>query len=519
MICFGAELQKTIVAEQQVFCYIFCEVYLNMTGGSNVSKIYVPYELPTAGGAGYRPTSIPESPGFGGPPLEYPVTKSASSPLATLPEWFSFDPQITVSRDGLLLGSSAEISGSPTLEKAENVTMTCDKAAVNGFYIKDDCKYVISDTSIDFKGDGVDDFSGYGAGVQAANSSTVVLENVKITTAGVIRPCTSASDYSTLIVKNCELDSLGGIIDRSASEEPGAGKAMKEPPAGLGLGGNCRTHLSVGDSHAYFYDSKIYAEGWAALSTDACFGDLYLEANRCDILVRDIGYASYCDHGANVVLNDSSLKATIGVIVAGKCRETLNRCTVEAEHYCAMIHSVFGNTHEVSELTVSGGSIKSGKECILLKSQNVYLDMRNVKMTSESGCLIHSVINDDVCATELPPYEEVYGYKVMLSDMDVEGDIIHDDSRRVMVVNMKHVKLLGRIDNAVILTDPATTWTATEDSHVSITAFGPMGTIDALPGITIYAKSDVLPSGTTDLPSGGKLVVEGNAPFIVDLAS
>lgn len=479
-----------------------------------MSKVYVPFELPTAGGAGYRPSTIPESPGFGGPPTEYPVPGLASSPLAVLPDWFQYDPQVLVSKDGIQVKDHAEMTGTPGTDSAEHITMKSDIPAINGFVVKDDCKYTICNTQIDLNGDGVDDFSGYGAGVQAAGTSVVVLENSKITTEGVIRPCTSATEYSTLIVRNCELDSKGGVIDRSIPAGPGTGKAMREPPAGLGLGGNCRTHLSVGDSHSYFYDSKIYAEGWAALSTDACFGDLYLEANRCDILVRDNGYASYCDHGANVVLNDCTLKATIGVIIAGKCRETLNRCTVQSDDYAAMLHSVFGNTHEISELTVSGGNVKSGKECFLIKSQNAYLDLRDVKLTSDTGCLIHSRVNDDVCATELPPYEEVYGIKVMLSDMDVVGDILHEDSQRIMVVNMKHTKLKGAVQNAVILTDPATIWTATADSHVTITAFGPTGTIDALPNVTIYAKSDVLKPGTTVLPSGGKLVVETGGNFM-----
>ena len=483
-----------------------------------MAKIYVPYELPTAGGAGYRPATIPESPGFGGPPTEYPYPALASSPMAVLPDWFRYDPQVLVSKDGVALGTSAEITGTPTAEAAENMTIKSDAPSVNGFVVKDDCKYLIRDTTIDFKGDGVDDFSGYGAGVQTAGESTVVLENSKITTEGVIRPCTSATDYSTLIVRNCELDSKGGVIDRSAPAEPGAGKAMKEPPAGLGLGGNCRTHLSVGDSHSYFYDSKIYAQGWAALSTDACFGDLYLEANRCDILVRDNGYASYCDHGANVVLNDCSLKATIGVIVAGKCREFLNRCTVKADDYGAMLHSVFGNTHEVSELSVQGGDIHSGKECILIKSQNVYLDIRGAKLHADNGVLIRTRFNEDPCRTELPSFEEVYGVKAVLSDMDVSGDILHEDPQRVMALTLKHTKLTGRIENAVLVTDPAAAWTATADSHVTITAFGPMGTIDALQGVTIYAKSDVLEPGTTDLPSGGKLVVEGQSGSLPELA-
>lgn len=484
-----------------------------------MAKVYVPYELPTAGGAGYRPVSIPERPGFGGPPTQYPLPEGYHSPLATLPDWFTYDPQVTVSKDGLAFGASSRIVGTPGAETAENVTMESDVPAINGFVVKDDCKYTLKNCRIDLKGDGVDDFSGYSAGLQAAGSSTVVLEDTTITTEGVIRPCTSATEYSTLIVRNCVLDAAGGIIDKSKPRGPGDGRAMREPPAGLEIGGNCRTHLSVGDSHAYFYDTKIYAEGWAALSTDACYGDLYLEANRCDIQVRDVGYASYCDHGANVVLNDTYMKATVGVIIAGKCREFLNRCTVESEHYAAMIHSVNGNTHEISEMSVSGGKLHTGRECIRIKSQNVYLDLRDVDMVSESGVLIRSIVNDDVCATELPAYEEVYGIKAVLSDMDVCGDIIHEDTQRVMAVALKHVNLRGGIENAVILTDPATTWTATKDSHVSITAFGPMGKIDALEGVTIYAKSDVLPVGTTTLPSGGKLVVEGKPPLKIDLAS
>ena len=484
-----------------------------------MSKVYVPYELPTAGGAGYRPATIPDKPGFGAPPAEYPLPDGHHSPIAVLPDWFSFKPQVLIESSGMSVDESAQFSGMLDETSAENIIFESDEPAINGFVVKDDCSYSFKNCEITLKGDGVDDFSGYGAGIQASESSYVVIENSKIMTAGVIRPCTSATEYSTLIVKNCTLDSAGGYIDKTRPKAPGEGRAMREPPAGLELGGNCRTHLSVGDSHAYFYDTKIYAEGWAALSTDACYGDLYLEANRCDIRVRGIGYASYCDHGANVVLNDTYMKATVDVIIAGKCREFLNRCTAEADHYAVMIHSVNGNTHEVSELTVSGGSLHAGRECIRIKSQNTYLDIRNAELISDCGVLIHSIVNDDICATELAQYEEAYGIKAVLSDMELSGDIIHEDTARVMAIALKHVKLQGAIENAVIITDPATVWTATKDSHVSITSFGPMGTIDALPGVTIYAKSDVLPVGTVTLKSGGKLVVEGKPPMKIDLAS
>ena len=59
----------------------------------------------------------------------------------------------------------------------------------------------------------------------------------------------------------------------------------------LGLGGNCRTHLSMGNSRAYFYDSKILAHSWAALSTDGSEGYVKLEANNCKVQTILSGYA------------------------------------------------------------------------------------------------------------------------------------------------------------------------------------------------------------------------------------
>lgn len=484
-----------------------------------MSKVYVPYGLAATCGPGCRAEIIPGKGGFGGPPDVYPLPENYSSPLAELPDWFTYEPQVEITRDGIQLGNKAQLQGTPTAESAQNVTMKIDEPGVNGFVVTDDCEYTIRDSVIELHGDGVDDFAGYSAGVKAANCSTVVLENTKITTSGVIRPCTSATEYSTMIVRNCEFNTLGGHLDRSQPARPGAGKAMKEPPPGLGIGGNCRTHLSVGDSHTYFYDSKIYAEGWAGLSTDACYGDLYLEANRCEVEIRGLGYASYCDNGGNVVLNDSRLKATVGVIVAGQCREYLNRCDLEADHYGALIHSVHGNTHQLAELSVIGGRIHAGRECMLIKSHNVYLDIRGAELASDMGTLIHTMENDDAHATELPDYEPVYGVKVALSDMTVHGDIIHEDVKRTFSLTMKHVKMQGRIENAVLVMDPATTWTATGDSHVTVTATGPVGNIDALEGVTVYVKGDVYAPGTVlELPSGGKLISVDIPPRKLELS-
>lgn len=460
----------------------------------------LPYGVPRAGGPGVIPEKGNYRPGFGDPPLEAPA------PLHQA-EGHSFKPQVMV-EDGVLSSKAdhtAAMTGEVTDTWAKNVTMTCAENNINGFFICGDSDYTISNSSVDFSGDGVNDFEGWGAAVQVADVSKVVLENTRITTSGVIRPCTSAVNASTLIVRNCELVGNGGAIDENTM--PAVNGGMLVPPAPLGIGGNCRTHLSTGNSHSYFYDTKIVADGWAALSTDAGYGDLYIEANRCEITTRNSGYGTFSDGGCFLVLNDSKINtATHAMILAGRCKEKLTNTDVTSGKYGAMLFTVFGHGSEIAELTIHGGTVKTGDDCIWLKSTNAYLDFRGVNFQLGNGVLLHSVINDDPMATQVSPEDDLYGIKAVLSDMDVAGDILHEDTDRTMAVSLCHTKLSGAVRNAFLHMDDSSRWTATADSCVVI--YGQTGGVDALPGVTINACSDTLEPQTLTLPSGGKLVVD-----------
>ena len=469
-----------------------------------MGKIEIPYGLPDAGGVQNRPEKL-ELPPFGATPG--PDGEAAFPPPPPGPD-VPFLPAVTIGKDGVVEKQveEASLSGSFSEGEAKDVSIQCSRPGINGIYIKDGIHYEMEDVEIRFQGDGFNDFDGNGAGIEAAGKTDVVLEDAMVETTGVIRPCTVARDYATLTVRNAVLVGNGGTLKPDEPRRPGPG--MRQPPEGLGIGGNCRTHLSMGNSHAYFYDSKIIADGWAALSTDACKGDLYLEANNCEVIVRHSGYATYSDNGAYVVLNSCKMDTEIGAILAGECMAEINHCKVEARDCLAMVHSVMGNTSEVGQLSVTGGNIHTGKECIRVKSQNAYLDLRSAALQSDSGVLLHSIVNPDAFATKVKEGEKVYGIKAVLSDMDLSGDLVHEDTDRTMTVCLKHTSLTGGVQGAILCLDGASIWTADKESQVFLKKDGEeQGQVDALEGVVIHAQSDYLPEGETILPSGGKLAV------------
>lgn len=465
-----------------------------------MNNFTLPYGMPRAGSHSEIPEKGNYRPGYGDRPLE-------AIPPHHVAEGYTFRPQVFVENNVLSedVDHSAQTTGEITAEYAKNVTMVSNDFNVNGIVVGGNSTYTISDSKFDFTGDGINDFQGWGAQVQATDTAKVIIENTKMTTTGVIRPCTNAVDASTLIVKNCELIGNGGIITKDTAQAVNGG--MLVPPPGLGVGGNSRTHLSVGNSHSYFFDTKIIANGWAALSCDAGYGDLYMEANRCEIINTDSGYATFSDGGCYVIVNDSKVKAlTHAMILAGRAKQRVFRSEVESGQHAVMGFTVFGHHSELCELTIEDSSIKAGDDAILLRSTNAYIDLRKVTAECGNGVFVHSVLNSDPVATKCSPEDHTYGIKIVMSDMELSGDFIHEDPNRTMALAINHTSINGQIENAAIQLDEASKWTATKDSHVMI--YGDYGIIDALEGVTIYAYSDVLTPQTKTLASGGQLVIE-----------
>jgi hypothetical protein len=262
----------------------------------------------------------------------------------------------------------------------------------------------------------------------------------------------------------------------------------------------------MSNGYSFFYNSTIIADGWGALSTDAASEAVYLEANNCTVKTIKSGYGAYADIMCHDVFNHCEFDvADMAIILAGQSsavfRDTKSTCGT----YFLLSHCVTGSPTEVSTLTVDGGEIACKSPVAIIKSHNVVLSFDDVTLTTESGVLVKSIVSEDPNATPVEGMK-VYGIHATFKDMDAHGDIIHEDSERIMAVYLESATLKGAVKDAYITLDNHSRWIATADSDVTIRGDVNIAQIDAPAGVTINAVADE--SGTFTLASGGTLILK-----------
>ena len=354
---------------------------------------------------------------------------------------------------------------------------------------------------ISLSGDG-QGIGGPASGASAKYNANLTIKDAVINTHGRTRYATAAEEGSVLKVYNSVI-CAHGIPFGDDIEKPTA--LMSTPPPPLEIDGNTRTHCTMSNSMSYFYDTTIICDGWAALSTESSEGYVYLEANNCDIICTKSGYGAYADPGCHDFFNDCRFDMScMAAIIAGNSDMTFNNCEADCKSYFGLTHCVNGWAEEVADFTINGGTIRTGKEAILVKSHNAMIDMNAVDIRSEKGVIVHTMINSDVCATKVG--ENPFGVNVRMTDMDVEGDLIHEDSERDMWVELNSTIIKGTIKNANLTFSRGSKWIATGDSEISLMNDIDPAQIDALTGVTVKIKGGI--KTELNLPSGGKLVVE-----------
>lgn len=400
-------------------------------------------------------------------------------------------------------------AGDVSPSAAEGLRIESETDDFNGVFVRGESSiFELSDATIRLNGDGSNDFLGLGAGVMAEGGATVIVRNADISMRGVVAAATVSTGDAVMRVYDSTLHAHGGELPEDFV--PVIGPGMKTPPAPLGITGTARTNVTMGNAKSYFYNSTIIAEGWGALSTDACGGDVYLEANNSNIVVNNSGYGLYSDNGCRVVFNDTTIKsATYGGILAGVAYAELNNVRVDAAKNVLMVHSVMGRPSESARAVVKGGKLKSGEASFLIKSANIVLDVDGADLQPGDGDLIHAIVNDDSFATKVNG-AATPGINVTLKNMTLVGDIRHQDATdRNMTVSLVNTQLTGAIVGAEVALDDDSSWTATGDSQVSLARPDDFVRVDARPGVTIQVHSDEATAAAHKhrLASGGELVV------------
>lgn len=352
--------------------------------------------------------------------------------------------------------------------------------------------------SLEGEGTGI---GGPASGAAAKYGAHLTLKNAIINTTGRTKYSTAAEEHSVLKVYDSVIWSHG-IPYGEEYERPKA--LMSSPPPPLEMDGNTRTHCTMSNSYSYFYNSKIICDGWAALSTESSEGFVYLEANDCDVVCTKNGYGAYADPGCHDVFRGCNFDmARMAAILAGNSAMEFEDCTADCGTYFGLMHCVNGWCEEVGDMQITGGKIRTKKESFLIKSHNARLDFTDVDIASETGVLVHTILNDDPCKT--PVDETAYGVNVRFADMSVTGDLLHEDSERAMWIDLESTVLTGGITNGCLSMDAGSKWTADKDSSVHFLKDIDLAQIDAKEGVTITAFGGE--AGSYTLASGGKLVV------------
>lgn len=400
---------------------------------------------------------------------------------------------------------------------AESYTATVDQGNILNFQLDSDQKElnaivlqggtsVLMDPHIHLSGPGCSDFTCKGAAVLAEDEAKCDVRGGEIVTHGATRSATIATSGATLKVFGAKLATYGGPLPEGYV--PVIGPGMMEPPAPLGLGGNCRTHLSMDNSESYFYDCDIYAEAWAALSTDSSGGYVYLEANDSDIHVGGNGYVIYADNGCHVVL-DRCRVSSGNVLGIQDGNSTVKMVDVEGscKGYGFLVHGGMTDLADIGTIELINCDLTSAGPMFRCKSTNVDLYVKGGKLTCTDGVILETMLTDDEFYYKTRSHApDDYGVQATLESLELFGDLNCQDPERKTCLNLVDTALTGGITGypRLRLTE-GSTWIATKDSEVTL-AEG-FEAIDAAAGVTIRVKSDQLDAGRRTLASGGVLEV------------
>lgn len=330
-----------------------------------------------------------------------------------------------------------------------------------------------------------------GSAVSLDSGARVFISDSDLIVDGAARYVTAAYNDATLVVNDSLVQSTGSNENTRDIAEPFSNEALL-------ISGTARANFSIGATKTYYYNSTCTAEGWAALSTDSATGSgLDLYAYNTDGIAEHGGYGTYADTNCRVWLYGSRLMAAeIGAIISksGKIEaRSADAADDEALMYlegdkaetdssilggrnAVMIHApdMMGQglwAADCGTFIAEDARIATTRDLVstkdyydygdavgayidyvsgsdlLIRSTSATIRLKNVEMDSYNNTLVHTVLNADSMGNFLAPGDgdQVQPVLVQMEDMDVSGDIRHEDYQRNMTVELTGTTLSGNI--------------------------------------------------------------------------
>lgn len=335
-----------------------------------------------------------------------------------------------------------------------------------------------------------------GAALNLDNGAVVYVSDSELVVDGSARYVTAAYNDATLVVNNSSVISTGSNENTTEIAEPFSNEALL-------ISGNARANFSIGATKTYYFNSVCTAEGWAALSTDSATGSgLDLYAYNTEGVAENGGYSTYADTNCRVWLYGSRLSAAeISCIIsksgqihaynASAADEELlsyNEGDVVEEETllvggrnAVMIHApdMMGQgiyAADCGTFTAEDTTIATSEDLVstkdyydygdavgayvdyvmgdlfLIRSTSANIDLKNVRMDSYNNVLVHTVLNSDSMGNFLAAGDgdQVNPVAITMTDMDVTGDILHEDYQRRMTISLTDATLSGNIVSGTV---------------------------------------------------------------------
>jgi hypothetical protein len=336
----------------------------------------------------------------------------------------------------------------------------------------------IQGASLDLRGNGGNDFAGFGAGLLAiGKGTTLIVDGARIQTRGAIRTAAVADKSSRLIVKNSVFAVRDGVLPAGYQSNVTPGE-MKDAPWMLGIRGNARATNLLGEgTMATYINSDVSSENWGVLSVDNGKNTRLTAINSKVSTVGANGYGSYAIgdstnafYGTDINVKDYAQIITGGdVIYAASSAENVNRLNTELKLGLSAaelksltpkqtsVHSArFGVMwHGKGSVTVRDATrIDTGKTIFLVKGASARIDVDGAggaALHAGNGVLVQVIDNDDPGPSNVKGfminngvYHEPTAPATRAADFDPGA--AHDTDVTVRFANLK---LAGSLYNGV----------------------------------------------------------------------